>query len=96
MAALPAALIRLLPFLAAFNLAERIFRAFARALISFRRWAGDSLRLAGGGDSWLEGDGISPPAMESISAWRDSICSFRAIIWVSWVVVNSVMFMGDF
>ena len=35
-AALPALLIRLLPLLAAFNLAERIFRAFLRALISLR------------------------------------------------------------
>ena len=39
MAALPAALIRLFPFLAAFNLAERIFRALARALMSLRLWA---------------------------------------------------------
>ena len=33
--------------------------------------------------------------MESISAWRDSICSFRAMIWLSWVVVKFVMFMGE-
>jgi hypothetical protein len=36
MAALPAAPIRLLPFLAALNLAERIFRALARAFMSLR------------------------------------------------------------
>ncbi|HXR07279.1 MAG TPA: hypothetical protein VN765_08110 [Candidatus Acidoferrum sp.] len=52
MAALPAALIRLLPFLTglgvalvAFVLAQRIFLALARALISLRRWAAESLRF---------------------------------------------------
>jgi hypothetical protein len=53
MAALPAALIRLLPLLAGLEsaapspltLAQRIFLALARALISLRRWAGDSLRF---------------------------------------------------
>ena len=42
MAALPAALIRLLPFLGIpFALAQRIFRALARAFMSLRRWAAD-------------------------------------------------------
>ena len=71
MAALPAALIRLLPFLAAFNLAERIFRALARALMSLRRCAAVMwyLRLPGVGASSADGIGISPPppaAIESI------------------------------
>ena len=40
MAALPAALNRLLPFLARFDaFAQRIFRALAKALMSLRLWA---------------------------------------------------------
>jgi hypothetical protein len=42
MAALPAALIRLLPFLGIrFALAQRIFRALAKAFMSLRLWAAD-------------------------------------------------------
>jgi hypothetical protein len=39
--ALTAGLLRRSFFLAALNLAQRIFRAFARAFTSLRRWAAD-------------------------------------------------------
>jgi hypothetical protein len=96
--ALTAGLLRrsFLAGLAAFAFAHRIFRALARALISFRLWAADMryLRLAGAGASSGAGDGASlSPAMDSISAWRDSIFSLMAMIWVSWLVVKFDIFV---
>jgi len=106
-----------------FFLAQRIFRALARAFISLRRWAADkrrffgadspfaaltfaqravtAMRAASERDIFLAPAGLSaakdppPPAIESIWPWSVSICSLIAMIWLSWVVVNSVMFMGD-
>jgi hypothetical protein len=122
-AALPAALNRLFS-LAALALAQRIFRAFAKALMSLRRWAADmrrffgaasalaaltfaqravtAMRAASERDIFLAPVGLSgaedvpppPPAIESIWLCNVSICSLIAMIWRSWVVVNSVMFMG--
>ena len=83
----------------AFALAQRIFRAFARAFTSLRRWAADMryLRLAGVGASSasaLNGVGTSPPgAMESSWLWSDSICSLMARIWRSLVVVRLLIFV---
>ena len=86
----------------AFNLADRIFRALARALISLRRWAAVMwyLRLAGAEASTGDGVGTSPPpppeAIDSISPCSASICSLMAIMRWSCPVVNSAKsVMGD-
>ena len=76
-----------------FKLADRIARAFARALISLRLWAGESLRLPGVAASSLDGIGISPPpstVIDSISRWSVSIFSLMAIMSLSWFVVKSL------
>jgi hypothetical protein len=87
MAARPAALIwrffgaALVP--AAFAFAQRIFRAFARALISLRRCAADSRRLGGlaepGASVGLEAPTPASAVMASNWPSNDSICSLSAI-----------------
>ena len=55
------------------------------------------MRLPGVGASSVEGDGTSPPAMESSWFCSASICFFRARTWRSWLVVKSVIFvMAEF
>jgi hypothetical protein len=97
MAALPAALIRLLPLLAGLKSVATVplilahLACCAAAILALT--AADLRRFFGNSSS--AGVGTSPPAMESISLCSVSICSLMARIWRSWVVVNSVMFMGE-
>ncbi len=84
MAARPAALMRCFfgAALVPVAFAHRIFRAFARALISFRRCAADRrrlVRLTGTGVSaGLAASALDSPPMASSCPSNDSICSLSA------------------
>ena len=97
-AALPAALNRLLPFLAGLKSVAPvplILAHLARCAAAILARTAADLRPFFGASS-ADGFGIPPPpAMESICACSASICSLMARMRWSWVVVNSVMFMGD-
>jgi len=98
MAALPAALIRLLPLLAGLKSVAPVplilahLACCAAAILALT--AADLRRFFFGACS-VDGIGASPPpAMESSWPCSVSICSLMAMIWLSWVVVKFVMFMG--
>jgi hypothetical protein len=94
MAALPAALIFLffLPGLEAVVSEPLILAHLALcAAAIFALTAADLLPFLGASRA---GDEDLLPTIESISAWRDSICSLIEMIWFSWVVVKFEMFMG--
>jgi hypothetical protein len=99
MAALPAALNRLLPFLAGLESVAPVplilahLACCAAAILALT--AADLRRFLGAFP--VNVDGISPPPEPMESSWLSSvsICSLMAMIWLSWLVVNSVMFMGD-
>ena len=99
-AALPAALNRLLPFFAGWAAVASVplilahLACWAAAILA--RTAAD-LRCFFG-SSTEDGDEIStpPPAMESIWPWRASICSLMVMMRWSWRVVKFVRFViGD-
>ena len=99
MAALPAALNRLLLFLGAleaFGAVPLILAHLALAPAAIlARAAADMRRFFG--TFTADREGIPPPAtMESIWPCSFWICSLMAMIWLSWPIVKSVRFvMGD-
>ncbi len=95
-AALPAALNRLLPFFSALEAFDAVPLIFAHLALApaaiLARAAADMRRLLGA----LAAGGESIAPSETIeSSWpcSFSICSLMAIIWWSWPVVNSVRFI---
>jgi hypothetical protein len=98
-AALPALLIRLFPFLAGLESVASVplilvhLACCAAAILAL---VAADLRCFFGA---FRADGVGtspPPAMDSIWLCSFSICCLMGMIWLSWLDVKFVMFMGDF
>jgi len=96
-AALPALLMRLFPFLGGLESVASvplILAHLARCAAAILALVAADLRCFFGAFR-ADAIGPSPPAMDSIWLCSSSICSLIAMIWVSWLVVKFAMFMGD-